>query len=55
MIVNSETMEFEVIPNTAAGAVGGAGIQAAKMKHFLGGGRKNPRHRRVEVYVIGSG
>ena len=30
MIVDSETMEFEIIPNTAAGAVGGAGIQAAQ-------------------------
>ena len=30
VIVDSETMEFEAIPNTAAGAVGGAGIQAAQ-------------------------
>jgi len=31
VIVDSETMEFEAIPNTAAGAMGGAGIQAAQM------------------------
>lgn len=31
VIVDSETMEFEVIPNTASGSVGGAGIQAAQM------------------------
>ena len=30
VIVDSETMEFEAIPNTAAGATGGAGIQAAQ-------------------------
>jgi predicted Fe-Mo cluster-binding NifX family protein len=30
MIVDSETMEFEAIPNTATGAMGGAGIQAAQ-------------------------
>ena len=30
VIVDSETMEFEAIPNTAAGAMGGAGIQAAQ-------------------------
>jgi len=30
VIVNSETMEFEAIPNMAAGAMGGAGIQAAQ-------------------------
>lgn len=30
VIVNSETMEFEAIPNTASGALGGAGIQAAQ-------------------------
>ena len=30
VIVDSETMQFEVIPNTAAGATGGAGIQAAQ-------------------------
>jgi predicted Fe-Mo cluster-binding NifX family protein len=30
MIVDSETMQFEAIPNTAAGAAGGAGIQAAQ-------------------------
>jgi predicted Fe-Mo cluster-binding NifX family protein len=29
-IVNSESMAFEAIPNTAAGAMGGAGIQAAQ-------------------------
>jgi|SRR5665648_89879 len=31
LIVDSETMEFEVIPNTAAGSSGGAGIQAAQI------------------------
>jgi len=30
VIVDSETMEFKTIPNTSAGAVGGAGIQAAQ-------------------------
>ena len=30
VIVDSETMEFEAIPNTASGALGGAGIQAAQ-------------------------
>jgi predicted Fe-Mo cluster-binding NifX family protein len=30
IIVDSETMQFEAIPNTAAGATGGAGIQAAQ-------------------------
>jgi len=30
VIVDSETMKFEAIPNTAAGAMGGAGIQAAQ-------------------------
>ncbi len=30
VIVDSETMEFEAIPNMAAGAMGGAGIQAAQ-------------------------
>ena len=30
VIVNSETMKFEAISNTAAGAMGGAGIQAAQ-------------------------
>jgi len=30
VIVDSETMQFEAIPNTAAGATGGAGIQAAQ-------------------------
>jgi predicted Fe-Mo cluster-binding NifX family protein len=30
IIVDSETMQFEAIPNTAAGAAGGAGIQAAQ-------------------------
>ena len=30
VIVDSETMEFEAIPNRAAGATGGAGIQAAQ-------------------------
>jgi predicted Fe-Mo cluster-binding NifX family protein len=30
VIVNSETMQFEAIPNMAAGSTGGAGIQAAQ-------------------------
>jgi predicted Fe-Mo cluster-binding NifX family protein len=30
VIVDSETMQFEAIPNAAAGATGGAGIQAAQ-------------------------
>ncbi len=30
IIVDSETMQFEAIPNAAAGATGGAGIQAAQ-------------------------
>ena len=30
VIVDSETMQFEAIPNTAAGVSGGAGIQAAQ-------------------------
>lgn len=30
VIVESETMQFEAIPNIASGAVGGAGIQAAQ-------------------------
>ncbi len=30
IIVDSETMQFEAIPNVAAGATGGAGIQAAQ-------------------------
>jgi predicted Fe-Mo cluster-binding NifX family protein len=30
LIVDSETMGFEVVPNAAAGAMGGAGIQAAQ-------------------------
>ncbi len=30
IIVDSETMQFEAIPNMAAGATGGAGIQAAQ-------------------------
>jgi predicted Fe-Mo cluster-binding NifX family protein len=30
IIVDSETMQFEAIPNVAAGAMGGAGIQAAQ-------------------------
>ena len=30
VIVDSETMKFEAIPNTAAGAMSGAGIQAAQ-------------------------
>ena len=30
LIVDSETMQFEAFPNTAAGATGGAGIQAAQ-------------------------
>ncbi|MCW3996057.1 MAG: NifB/NifX family molybdenum-iron cluster-binding protein [Candidatus Bathyarchaeota archaeon] len=30
MVVDSETMQFEAIPNMAAGSTGGAGIQAAQ-------------------------
>jgi len=30
VIVDSETMMFEAVPNVAAGAMGGAGIQAAQ-------------------------
>ena len=30
VIVDSETMQFEAIPNAASGATGGAGIQAAQ-------------------------
>jgi predicted Fe-Mo cluster-binding NifX family protein len=30
VIVDSETLQFEVIPNMAAGSTGGAGIQAAQ-------------------------
>jgi predicted Fe-Mo cluster-binding NifX family protein len=30
IIVESETMNFEAVPNAAAGAMGGAGIQAAQ-------------------------
>ena len=30
VIVDSETMEFEAIPNTASGSMSGAGIQAAQ-------------------------
>jgi predicted Fe-Mo cluster-binding NifX family protein len=30
VIVDSETMQFEAIPNMASGAMGGAGIQAAQ-------------------------
>jgi len=31
LIVDSETMKFEAIPNTASGAMSGAGIQAAQL------------------------
>lgn len=31
IIVDSETMQFEAVPNLALGAVGGAGIQAAQL------------------------
>jgi len=31
IIVDSDTMQFEVIPNAASGAMGGAGIQAAQI------------------------
>jgi predicted Fe-Mo cluster-binding NifX family protein len=31
IIVDSETMQFEAIPNMAAGSTGGAGIQAAQV------------------------
>jgi predicted Fe-Mo cluster-binding NifX family protein len=30
-IIDSESMAFEVVPNAAAGAMGGAGIQAAQI------------------------
>lgn len=30
LIVDSETMQFDAVPNIAAGAAGGAGIQAAQ-------------------------
>jgi len=30
IIVDSETMQFEAIPNLASGAMGGAGVQAAQ-------------------------
>jgi predicted Fe-Mo cluster-binding NifX family protein len=31
IIVDLETMQFEAIPNTASGAMGGAGIQAVRI------------------------
>jgi len=31
LVVDSETMQFEAIPNMASGAMGGAGIQAAQI------------------------
>lgn len=31
IIVDSETMQFEAVPNVASGAMGGAGIQAAQI------------------------
>ena len=31
IIVDSETMQFEAVPNPASGAIGGAGIQAAQI------------------------
>jgi predicted Fe-Mo cluster-binding NifX family protein len=31
IIVDSETLQFEAVPNSASGAVGGAGIQAAQI------------------------
>jgi predicted Fe-Mo cluster-binding NifX family protein len=31
IIVDSETMQFEAVPNPASGAMGGAGIQAAQI------------------------
>jgi predicted Fe-Mo cluster-binding NifX family protein len=31
IIVDTETMQFEVVPNMASGAMGGAGIQAAQI------------------------
>jgi len=31
LIVDSETMQFEAVPNPALGAMGGAGIQAAQI------------------------
>jgi len=30
LVVDSETMQFEAVPNMASGAMGGAGIQAAQ-------------------------
>lgn len=44
VIVDSETMKFEAISNVAAGARGGAGIQAAQ----------NVAGREVEVLITGN-
>ena len=44
VIVDSETMKFEAIPNTATGAMGGAGIQAAQ----------TAASKRVEVLITGN-
>jgi len=44
VIVDSETMKFEAIPNTATGAMGGAGIQAAQ----------TVASKRVEVLITGN-
>jgi predicted Fe-Mo cluster-binding NifX family protein len=44
VIVDSETMQFEAIPNMAAGSTGGAGIQAAQ----------NMVNKGVKVVVTGN-
>jgi predicted Fe-Mo cluster-binding NifX family protein len=44
IIVDSETMQFEAIPNMAAGATGGAGIQAAQ----------SAANRGVKVVITGN-
>jgi len=44
LIVDSETMQFEAIPNTASDAMSGAGIQAAQ----------NIVNRKVDVLITGN-
>ena len=44
LIVDSETMAFKAVPNTAAGAMSGAGIQAAQTM----------TNNRVEVLITGN-